>query len=159
MAILLATVGVAIMTVSAHAQAIPGGVELGMTLPQLRQAQPALKRVRHPVRLAGGLVGSWSAHAIEVAGVPLEPTFFFAEGQLQRVEYLARDGGPASFDALRAWARGTWGADQGANDPESAYAYWASGEVDAYLQLADTAHGAQVRLVVKQRVLKDASEL
>lgn len=159
MAALLASASLALATASAQAQPVPGGVELGMTLPQVRQAQPALKRVPHPARLAGGLVGSWSAHALDVAGVELEPTFFFADGQLQRVEYLARDGGPAAFEALRAWARGTWGADQGANDPESAYAYWASGDIDAYLQLANTAHGAQVRLVVKQRVLKDASEL
>ena len=126
---------------------------------ELQQAASGAHRVARPVRLAGGLIGSWAAEPVVVARVALTPTFFFADGQLQRVEYLAREGGAASFDALLAWARGLWGAELAANAPEGAYASWSAGTVDAYLQLIRPQQGGQVRLVVKQRVLKDAGEL
>ena len=140
----------------ARAQALPGGAALGMSVPQLQQVEPALKRVPRPARLAGGLVGSWSADTVEVAGVALTPTFFFAEGELRRVEYLARDGGPAAFDALLGWARGAWGAELASTAPEGAYASWDRDDMQVYLQLAGT---TLVRLVVKRQVEKDASEL
>lgn len=138
---------------------LPGGGVLGMSVPQLQEAQPALKRVPHPARMAGGLVGMWSAAAVPVAGLALVPTYYFAEGQLRRVEYLAATGGPAAFDALLSWARAAWGAELAQAAPEGAYASWATDDVDAYLQLAGNTAGAQVRLVIKQRVLKDAGEL
>lgn len=155
----LATAWVVIASATTDARSLPGGAALRMTVPELQQAQPDLKRVPHPARLAGGLVGSWSAGAIDVAGVPLTPTFYFADGQLERVEYLAREGGPAAFPALLAWARQAWGAELSAADPGGEYASWATEDMDAYLQQASTPSGAQVRLVVKRRVLKDASEL
>lgn len=142
----------------AQAQGLPGGVALGMTVPQLQEAQPALTRVPHPARLAGGLVGHWSGQAV-VAGVSLVPTFFFADGQLQRVEYLASDAGPAAYDALLAWGRKAWGTELAANEPEGAYASWSGEDLDAYLQLASAARGGRLRLVIKRRVLKDAGEL
>lgn len=148
-----------IWPVAARAETLPGGVALDMTVPQLQQAQPGLKRVPRPARLAGGLVGNWSGSAVEVAGVSLTPTFFLADGQLRRVEYLAREGGPSVFAALLDWARARWGAELAANAPEGAYASWTNTDADAYLQLASAASGGQVRLVVKQRVAKDAGEL
>lgn len=144
---------------AAIAPPLPGGVALGMTVPQLQQVQPALKRVPHPARLAGGLVGSWSGSAVAVAGLALTPTFYLSDGQLQRVEYLAREGGPAAFAALLAWARASWGVELAATDAESASASWSTDDMDAYLQLASPGPGGPVRLVVKHRVLKDASEL
>jgi hypothetical protein len=139
--------------------ALPGGAALGMSLAQLQQVQPALKRVPRPARLAGGLLGSWSAEAVDAAGIALTPTYFFGDGELQRVEYLASRASPDAFAALLAWGRGNWGAELAANDPDGAYASWSHDDIDAYVQLANTAHGAQLRLVVKRRVLKEAGEL
>ena len=146
----------ACVAAAAHAQSLPGAVTLGMSVPQLQQARPTLKHVAHPARLAGGLVGSWSDASLSVAGVVLTPTFFFAEGRLERIEYLARDGGAANYATLLAWGRNTWGAELASTAPEGSYATWSSGDTDAYLQLA---HGEQLRLVVKHRALKDAGEL
>ncbi|WP_427911487.1 hypothetical protein ACPWT1_12375 [Ramlibacter sp. MMS24-I3-19] len=138
---------------------LPGGSALGMTVPELQRTGPALKRVPHPARLGGGLVGSWSGPAIDLAGLAVSPTYFFADGQLRRVEYLARGRGPAAYAALLAWARAAWGAELAVADPEGAYASWSTQDFDAYLQLASPTPAGQVRLVIKQRVLKDASEL
>lgn len=158
-AALLATAWLAVASAAPESRPLPGGVVLQMTLPELQQAQPALKRVPRPARLAGGLVGSWSSPAIDVAGVALTPTYFFADGRVQRVEYLARDGSAATYSALLAWGRQSWGAELAAAEAGGAYASWTTGDMDAYLQLAGTPSGERVRLVARQRVLKDASEL
>lgn len=158
-AVVLAMAWLTIPCAAADRPSLPGGAALQMTVPELQQAQPGLKHVAHPSRLAGGLVGSWSAGAIDVAGVALTPTFYFADGRLERVEYLARDGGRAAFSALLGWARNAWGTELAATDPEGAYASWTTEDMDTYLQLAGASPGGQVRLVVKQRVLKDAAEL
>jgi hypothetical protein len=150
----------AILSAAAHAQPLPGGGELGMDAHQLREAVPALKPVPRPSRLAGGLVGGYAGAAVEVAGVALTPTFFFAEGQLRRVEYLASPGADAaSFDALLAWGRAAWGPELASQSPEGAYATWASGDVDAYLQQTLSTPRAQVRLVVRRRIVKDGDQL
>jgi hypothetical protein len=148
------------MVCAAHAQTLPGGVQLGMTLPQLQQAVAALTPVAHPARLAGGLVGRWSGPVIHVAGVALTPTFFFADVQLRRIEYLAswRDEAGA-FDSLLGWGRSVWGSELASRDPEGAYASWSHGEVDAYLQQTIASQRSRVRLVIKRRLVKDGSEL
>lgn len=144
------------LSLSVHAQALPGGAQLGMNVPQLQQAVPGLKPVPHPVRMTGGLVGSWSAPAVDVAGAQLTPTFFFAAGELQRIEYLAADG-TGVFDTLLGWGRTTWGQELASQSPEGSYATWSAPDLDAYLQ--QTTSPQRVRLVVKRRVAKDASEL
>ena len=127
-----------------------------MTVPELQQARPTLKHVAHPARLAGGLVGSWADDTVSVAGVALTPTFYIADGRLERIEYLARDGGAADYATLLAWGRNAWGAELASTAPEASYATWSSGDTEAYLQLA---RGDQVRLVVRHRAQKDAGEL
>jgi hypothetical protein len=145
---------------AANAQTLPGGTQLGMTVPQLQQAVPALKPVARPARLTGGLVGNWSAPPIDIAGIALTPTFFFADAQLRRVEYLALpQAGTGAFDTLLAWGRTFWGQELASRNPEGAYASWTPGETDVYLQQTGEAAHPQVRLVVKRRVMKDASEL
>lgn len=138
---------------------LPGGVTLGMTVAELRQSQAAPRRVARPVRMTGGLVGSWTADPVDVAGVALAPTFFLAAGQLQRVEYLAGPGDAAAFAALLEWGRQAWGPELATSGPEGAYASWSTDAIDAYLQLAAGSGGPRARLVVRQRVLKDAGEL
>lgn len=140
------------------AEPLPGGAELGMSVPQLQQAVPGLERVAHPARLAGGLAGSWTGPAVQVAGIALTPTFFVAHGAVRRVEYLAPAGSPA-FDPLVAWGRSAWGAELASESPEGAYATWSRGDADVYVQRASGASGTQVRLVFRQVVAKDAGEL
>ena len=157
----LALLASAIVVVAPVAQAepLPGGAALGMTVPQLQQAEPALKRVPHPARMTGGLVGTWSGRRVQVGGVALTPTFFLADGQLLRIEYLASEAGPGAFAALQAWASSAWGEPLVANAPEGTYASWDSGDMQVYLQSTRTSRGEQLRLVAKRRVLKDGSEL
>lgn len=147
-----------------HAQTLPPGVRLGMTSEELQAAVPALEHVQRPQRLSGGLLGSWRGAPSSMAGLVFEPTFFFADAQLRRVEYLASaqaapDGGAAAFAQLVQWGRGAFGSELASNDPGSAYAAWVSNDTDVYLQRVSDPRRASVRLVYKARQLRDGSEL
>ncbi|CAN7449549.1 hypothetical protein [Variovorax paradoxus] len=147
-----------------HAQALPPGVRLGMTAVELQAAMPTIERVPRPQRLAGGLVGGWQGAPVSMAGLVFEPTFFFADSQLRRVEYLASasavpDGGAAAFAELLRWGRAAFGAELASNDPGSAYAAWTHEDADVYLQHVRDARRGGVRLVYKARQLRDGSEL
>ncbi len=150
----------ALLPVAGRAQALPGGAQLGMSAEQLQQAVPALERVARPVRMGGGLAGNWRGPGVDIGGIRMAPTYFFAEAQLRRIEYMAAPGaGANAFDALLAWGRAAWGAELASQEPEGRYAAWKAGDVDAYLQQTSVQQQAQVRLVVQRRVQKDAGEL
>jgi hypothetical protein len=156
----IASICIALLPAAADAQNLPGGAQLGMTAQQLQKAVPAVGPVPHPAHMAGGLAGNWRGPAVEVAGVTLVPTFFFADAHLRRVEYVASaSAGANAFNSLLAWGRAAWGAELASQEREGSYATWASGDVDAYLQQTSASQHMQVRLVIKRRVLKDASEL
>ena len=147
-----------------HAQALPPGVRLGMTADELQIAVPTAQRVQRPQRLAGGLLGSWQAAPVSIAGLVFEPTFFFAGSQLQRVEFVAPaqalpDGGAAAFAELVRWGRGVFGSELASNDPGTAYAAWTSEAADVYVQHVRDVRRASVRLVYKARQVRDGSEL
>ena len=147
-----------------HAQALPSGVRLGMTAEELQAALPGLERVQRPQRLSGGLAGTWRAAPTIMAGLRFEPVFFFASGELRRVEWAAAtdaqpDRGAAAFAEIVAWGRSNFGPELGSADPGSAYAAWVQGDTDVYAQRISDARHASVRLVYKARQLKDASEL
>ncbi|MBO9516026.1 MAG: hypothetical protein J7549_18065 [Variovorax sp.] len=161
---LLAAGAFACAAAAVHAQALPPDVHLGMTAQELQAALPSVERVPRPARLSGGLLGSWRGEPALMAGMMFKPTFYFAEGQLRRVEYEASaqgltDGGEAAFSALLNWGRDAFGAELAAVDPGSASAAWSRGELDVVLQRTGDAHRANLRLIYKQRQLRDASEL
>ncbi|MGI4778063.1 MAG: hypothetical protein ACRYGA_08075 [Janthinobacterium lividum] len=151
-----------------HAQDLPPGVALGMTPDGLRAALPTVERVARPVRIAGGLAGNWRGRPDMVAGLPFEPTFYFAGNALRRVEWVAvlpetygnGDRGAAAYAGLVEWGRARFGTEMASRDPGSELASWADGDTDVYAQRTDDPRrGAGVRLVYRQRRLKDASQL
>lgn len=160
----LAAVASLLAAHAATAQALPSGVRLGMSADELQATLPDVERVQHPQRLAGGLAGNWRAGPTRMAGLSFEPVFFFAGGQLRRVEWVAAtatkpDLGAAAFAEIVAWGRRSFGPELGSNDPGSAYAAWVQGDCDVYAQRTRDPRHASVRLVYKARLLKDASEL
>jgi hypothetical protein len=153
-----------ITTASAHGQALPSGVRLGMSAEALQAALPGVERVHRPQRLAGGLAGNWHAAPTTLAGLSFDAIFFFAGDELRRVEWVAAadaqaDLGAGAFAELVAWGRSRFGPELGSNDPGSAYAAWVDGNTDVYVQRTSDPRRASVRLVYKARQAKDASEL
>ncbi|MDB5958089.1 hypothetical protein [Ramlibacter sp.] len=156
----IACLSLALLAFAADAQFLPGGAQLGMNAQQLREAVPALQRVPRPVHMAGGLAGNWRGPALEIAGVPLAPTFFFADGELRRVEYVADARSAANaYESLLAWGRASWGPELASQGTEGTYAAWTTGQVQAYLQQSSGTSRAQLRLVVKLLAGRDGSEL
>lgn len=148
------------------AQELPPGVVLGMTPDALRAALPDVERVARPVRLAGGLAGTWRGPPALVGEVPFEPTFYFAGATLQRVEWVAMlpqddaDRGAAAYAGLVEWGRTRFATEMASRDPGSQLASWVDGDADVYAQRNDDGRRpAVVRLVYKVRRLKDASQL
>ncbi|MBO9650968.1 MAG: hypothetical protein J7605_20875 [Variovorax sp.] len=155
---------IGVASVAAHAQALPPGVHMGMTAQELQATLPSAEPVSRPQRLAGGLLGSWRGEPAPIGGLMFKPTYYFAGGQLRRVEYDASaqgqpDGGEAAFSALLKWGRDNFGTELAALDPGSTYVSWSSGDLDVILQRTGDVHRASLRLIYKQRQLRDASEL
>ncbi len=144
---------------SAFADEMPGGAQLGMSAEQLAQAVPSITKVRRPTRMTGGLVGSWTGPAADIGGVQMTPTYFFAERELRRIEYFYESSNTAAdFDALVAWGRSKWGQEVVSYGPKTTYASWAKDDLDAMIQQTEGSPG-QLRLILKERVVKDASQL
>lgn len=138
---------------------LPGGVRLGMSLEQLREAVPDATALRHPVHMAGGLVGSLAGPPLQLAHVAFVPTYFFANGLLSRIEYVAHGADAASaFDAVAGWCTAQWGPMLRADEPEGAYATWSADDAGIYLQETAQA-GPLLRLVIRLRAARDASAL
>ena len=149
-----------------QAQELPPGVALGMTPDALRAALPDVERVVRPLRLAGGLAGTWRGPSALVGEVPFEPTFYFAGAALRRVEWVAllpqddADRGAAVYAGLVEWGRARFGTEMASRDPGSQLASWVDGDADIYAQRTDDGRRpAGVRLVYKVRQLKDGSQL
>jgi len=137
---------------------------MGMTAQELHAALPSAETVSRPQRLSGGLLGSWRGEPAPIAGLMFKPTYYFAGGELKRVEYDASapgqpDGADAAFAALLRWGRDNFGAELAALDPGSTYVSWSSGDLDVILQRTGDVHRANLRLIYKQRQLRDASGL
>ncbi|WPB58058.1 hypothetical protein [Xylophilus sp. GOD-11R] len=159
----LLAAGLAAVVPAASAQELPPGVRLGMGLAELRQALPALERVRRPQRLAGGLVGAWQVADAQVAGVIGTQTYYLAGGELRRIEFMADtaalpDGGSAAFDAVVAAGRERWGPERPAQDAVSRYAAWSTADIDAYARLLAPPRAA-LQLVISARPPRDDRQL
>ncbi|MDM0114110.1 hypothetical protein QTI66_18295 [Variovorax sp. J22R133] len=150
--------------VLAHAQSLPEGVHMGMTVDELRAAVPSAERVPRPQRLSGGLAGTWRGAPAVVGGLPLAPTFYFAGARLQRVEFSASatsepDLGAQAFNEIVSWGRGSFGQELASTDGASQYAAWSQGGVDVYAQRMGDPRHAAVRIVYAARERKDDSTL
>jgi hypothetical protein len=145
-----------------RAQQLPQGVVLGMSADELRRAVPDVEKVRRPVRMAGGLVGSWCSTPVQVFGLTGQQTFYFAGNRLTRVEFVGNaadaSANAEAFNQIIAWGRSLDGPGIYANDAQgSSYAEWGAGDTEIYAQYVGGSGG--VRLVYKRKPDRDASQL
>ena len=153
----------ALVWLPASAQELPAGVRFGMGVDDLRTVLPTAEVVRRPERLAGGLAGTWRLADTQVAGLAGSQVFYFAAGQLRRVEFQADtgavpDGGAAAFDRLLAWGRERYGPERPAQDAVARIAGWSDAGQDLYLRLA-TQPRASLKLVFSARPPRDDRQL
>ncbi len=155
---------------AAHAQTPWPNVTHGMSEAEVQAALPAAQALRRPVSGPRGLRGLLVMPGTPVAGIPFDTTFFFRDRRLQLVEQLyistqpGCDAKPA-FGALVAQLHGRYGQELTANDTAAGAgganvtSSWVAGDTDVVASIAESAARCSIRLIYRERVLKDADEL
>ena len=123
------------------------------------QVPERLERVVRPDRLASGARGLWRLARTDWGGLPVQQTFYLAQGKVQRIELLLLPepaaAGPGAFERVVAMLQPSLGPALLAGDVAS----WVAGGVDVAAYRTASAQGPQVRVVYKIRELRDASAL
>ncbi len=148
----------------AHAQAVLDNIPLlGLDAGQLASRLPALQAVRAPRRLSSGAVGSLRVPDAQYGGLHFEQTLYLAHQKLQQTELVMAAPAPAEVAALAGSLRAQLGAELASSFSTPGglveTASWVSGDADITLFHAVPPARPGVRLVIKQRQLRDASEL
>ena len=145
---------------AARAQGLPPGVMLGMSASDPRRALPQVQAVPRPPRTAGGLVGPRRSADVAVQGVTGQQDYYFAGGQLRRVEFVgsAAEGADnaQAFDRLVSWGRSVYGQEVGANDDPAQYAQWRVGDTQVYAE--QSTRPDNVRLVYTLVAARDDAQ-
>ncbi|CAN5546119.1 hypothetical protein BH11PSE7_BH11PSE7_29770 [soil metagenome] len=155
---------------TAGAQTPWGNVNQGMSEAELQAALPDVQPLRRAVAGPHGLRGLWSLPHTPVVGVPFDTTFYFRDKRLQQVEQLFVNTQPgcdarASYTALVNELSARYGKQLTANDSAAGSAgmnissSWVAGDTDVVASIAMSAARCSMRLIYRERAVKDADEL
>ncbi|MGA0571195.1 hypothetical protein ACO2Q9_10805 [Variovorax sp. VNK109] len=140
---------------------------MGMTEAELRSAVPGLERVRRPARAPNGAMGLWRQSHVAIDSWLVDQTFYLDAEGLRQIEWLVvphdgRDSG-SSFSGLVTGLRQQYGAELAARQSTPGFvqesASWVAGDMDVIVSRSGAPDQATVRMVWRQRVTRDASEL
>lgn len=151
----------------ASAQSIPAGLTMGMTEAELKSVVPGLERVRRPSRAPNGATGLWRQPNVAIDSWLVDQTFYLDAQGLKQIEWLVlpRDGqdSSSSFSGLVAGLRQQYGAELAARQSTPGLvqesASWVAGDMDVIASRSGSPDQPTVRMIWRQRVTKDASEL
>lgn len=131
--------------------------QLGLAESDLLAGPQVPERVTRPDRLASGARGLWRLARTDWGGLPVQQTFYLAQGKVQRIELLLlpEAAGAGAFERVVATLQTALGPALLAGDVAS----WVAGGVDVAAYRTASAQGPQVRVVYKTRELRDASAL
>jgi hypothetical protein len=166
----LRTLGLLALCTTATAQTPWGNVNQGMTEAELQAALPAVQPLRRAIPGPHGLRGLWALPHTPVAGIPFDTTFYFRDRRLQQVEQLYINTQPtcdarASYAALVNELSARYGKQLTANDSAAGGAgmnissTWVTGDTDVVASIAESAARCSIRLIYRERVVKDADAL
>lgn len=149
---------------AAQAQAVLDNAGLlGLSAGELAARLPAIQTVHSPRRLSSGALGSLRVADAVYDGLHFEQTLYLAHQKLQQTDLVLSNPEPGQVDALVQSLRARLGPELAssfsASDAVIATASWVSGEADITLFHAAPPARPSGRLVIKQRQLRDASEL
>ena len=146
---------------SVFANVADPATQLGLAESDLLAGPQVPERVTRPDRLASGARGLWRVARTDWGGLPVQQTFYLAQGKVQRIELLllpdaaAGGAGPGVFERVVATLQTSLGPALLAGDVAS----WVAGGVDVAAYRTASAQGPQVRVVYKTSELRDASAL
>ena len=142
---------------SVFANVADPATQLGLAESDLLAGPQVPERVTRPDRLASGARGLWRLARTDWGGLPVQQTFYLAQGKVQRIELLLlpEAAGAGAFERVVATLQTALGPALLAGDVAS----WVAGGVDVAAYRTASAQGLQVRVVYKIRELRDASAL
>ncbi|MES2399394.1 MAG: hypothetical protein V4573_05350 [Pseudomonadota bacterium] len=136
---------------------------LGMTSAELASRLPPTQTVRPPRRLSSGAVASLRVPDALYDGLHFEQTLYLAHQKLQQTDLVMTSPAPDQIATLLQSLRRQLGAELASSyaTPEAVIdtATWVSGDADVTLFYSTLPERPSVRLVIRQRQLRDASEL
>lgn len=136
---------------------------LGMTSGELASRLPPMQTVRPARRLSSGAVGSLRVPDVAYEGLHFEQTLYLAHQKLRQTDLVMADPAPEQIAALVQSLRAQLGRELASSfaTPEAVVetASWVSGDADVTLLRSTQAGQPGARLVIRQRQLRDASEL
>jgi hypothetical protein len=149
---------------AASAQALLDNTALlGMTAGELASRLPPTQAVRPSRRLSSGAVGSLRVPDALYEGLHFEQTLYMAHQKLQQTDLVMASPAPDQVMALLQSLRRQLGAELASSysTPDAVIdtATWVSGDADVMLFYSALPERPSVRLVIRQRQLRDAGEL
>jgi hypothetical protein len=136
---------------------------LGMTSNELASRLPAVQAVRPARRLSSGAIGSLRVADVLYEGLHFEQTLYLAHQKLQQTDLVMSSPAPDQVTALVQSLRTQLGPELASSfstpDAVVATASWVSGDADVTLFYSAPPERPSVRLVIRQRQLRDAGEL
>ncbi|MES2189679.1 MAG: hypothetical protein V4454_06115 [Pseudomonadota bacterium] len=136
---------------------------LGMTAGELASRLPSTQTLRPARRLSSGAVGSLRIPDALYDGLHFEQTLYLAHQKLQQTDLVMASPAPDQIAALLQSLRRQLGDGLASSyttpDAMIDTATWVSGDADVMLFYSTLPERPSVRLVIKQRQLRDASEL
>ena len=149
---------------AASAQAVLDNTALlGMTAGELASRLPPTQAVRPSRRLSSGAVGSLRVPDALYEGLHFEQTLYMAHQKLQQTDLVMASPAPDQVMALLQSLRRQLGAELASSysTPDAVIdtATWVSGDADVMLFYSALPERPSVRLVIRQRQLRNAGEL
>jgi hypothetical protein len=156
--------GLSGMCSTAAAQAVLDNTALlGMSAGELASRLPPMQTVRAPRRLSSGAVGSLRVPDVLYEGLHFEQTLYLSHQKLQQTDLVMASQEPGQVAALLQSMRRQLGdglvSSYATSDAVIDTATWVSGDADVVLFYSIPPGRPSVRLVIKHRQLRDASEL
>ncbi|MES2512263.1 MAG: hypothetical protein V4625_20235 [Pseudomonadota bacterium] len=149
---------------AAHAQDVLDNTGLlGMSAGELTSRLPGIQAVRAPRRLSSGALGSLRVPDALYGGLHFEQTLYLAHQKLQQTDLVLNSPEPGQVDTLMQTLRARLGPELASSfstsDALIDTASWVNGDADVTLFHVAPPARPGIRLVIKQRQLRDASEL
>jgi hypothetical protein len=160
----LLLVGLAGACACSWSQTVSANVDLlGMRHEQVQTRLAGIQSVRSPRRLSSGALGSLRVPDLICEGIHFEQTLFFSHQKLAQMELVPISPGAGAYGDLVQSLRVQLGPElaSSSSTPDTVMetASWVTGDADVMLFRSGRPGNPGLRLVIRQRLLPDASEL
>lgn len=165
-AMVLASVAMALPAIHARAQQLPPTVKPGMSLAELQATGIDLQRVQRPERMPNGTRGLWQSLQSGDDGLSFEATYFLRGTTVDRIDLVlvsAPDGNAAAFERIVGKLRGQFGPElrsqQSSGAATDETASWSDDDQNIAAYSRGERGAEKIRVVYKRREVRNGDTL